>query len=437
MKKKKIFFFNNGDDYLLRELNTINFFFKIKKDYTCNFFFKKKIKNKLKNKRIFCVKKKFRLILWTLIITLANDLSIKKSTPKCLHKELDKFCFHIQNIKLLFFINLIKKIKAQKIIIYLVSVILKKTNEFNYKYNKNEIFLIYDGVMSLEAFDIINHSNKYNNKSILILPNWDHASKCHLINPSLVLAWGETSKQRVKTVFNLNCNAIGTARFELAFKKVLEIKERKKINNKKYYKILFAGSIIPQDDISLLRKLNDHINKRKFKIKIIYRPHPFGFSQINLNLFTKYKNKFRTDNVYFDKSLLHDKKNDLKSYVSLFLEIDGLISSFSTLTLEAGIYKLPALCYAINIPKSKYYNLFNHEIQCRYLSHLYLLNKYSWPLKVYGATLFLDKFDELVSQITSTNSGNRDKIINNIIKKEIFYDDSEYYQRLKRQIDNI
>ena len=33
---------------------------------------------------------------------------------------------------------------------------------------------------------------------------------------------------------------------------------------------------------------------------------------------------------------------------------------------------------AINNPKSKYYNLFNHEIQCRYIGHLYLLNKYSF-----------------------------------------------------------
>jgi len=435
--KKKIFFFNNGDDYLLRELNTINFFSKIKKDYICNFFFKKKIKHKLKNKKMFFIKKKFRLILWTIIVTLVNDLSIKKSTPQHLHKILDKFCFHVRSKKLLFLINIIKKTNAQKLIIFLVCVFLKRTNEFNYTLNKETILLIYDGVLSLETFDIINAANRYGNKSILIIPNWDHAFKCFLMKPTLFLAWGERSRKFIKNNFNLNCKEIGTARFELAFNVIKKIKKKKKIH-KKYYKILFAGSIIPQDDMSLIRKLNNHINKKKYNVKIIYRPHPIGFSQINFDLFMKNKKKFKINSCYFDKNLLFNSGNDLKSYVTLFSNIDGLISSFSTLTLEAGIYKLPSLCYAINNPNSNYYNLFNHEIQCKYLIHLSLLNKYSnWPLKAFGADFFLNKFDELVLQITSANHENVHQVIDKIVKKEIFFDNSDYYQRLKKQIENI
>ena len=318
----------------------------------------------------------------------------------------------------------------------MIYIILQKTNEFDYKSNKNIIFLIYDGVWSLEAFDIINHANKLGNKSILIPPNWDHPFKLYILKPSLVLTWGEESKNFVKNKFNLNCNAIGSARLELAFKNIKN-KIKKKRYNKKYYKILFAGSIIPQEDILLLKKINEHISKKAYKIKIIYRPHPFGFSQINLSLFMKKKSKFGIKDVYFDKHLLHNKQNDLKSYVSLFLEIDGLISSFSTLTLEAAIYKLPALCYAINNQNSKHYKLFNHEIQLKYLSHLNLLNKYSWPIKVYGQTFFLDKFDKLVSEITSNNSYKRNMIINKILNREVFNDDNSYYQRLKQQIEKI
>lgn len=436
MKKKEILFFCSGDDYNLRDLNTVNFFFKIKKEYNCNFIFREKNKYDLKNKKIFIAKKRFRLILWTLLNTLVNDLLIKKNTPIYLHKTLDRFCFHIRNKKLLFFVNIVKRTKSHKLIIYLASLILQKTNEFHYKSSQNEIFLLYDGVWSLEAFDIINLANKFGNKSILIPPNWDHPFKMYLIKPSLVLTWGERSKNFVKNNFNLNSNAIGSARLELAFKNTIN-KIKKKTYNKKYYKILFAGSIIPQEDILLLRKISDHINKKAYKIKIIYRPHPFGFSTISLSLFLKEKNNFRINNVYFDKHLLHNKHNDLKSYVSLFSEIDGLISSFSTLTLEAAIYKLPALCYGINNPNSLHYKLFNHEIQLKYLGHLNLLNKYSWPIKAYGETFFLDKFDKLVLEVTSANSYKRNIIIKKILNREVFHDSNSYYQRIKTQIEKI
>lgn len=432
--KKKIFFFNGGSDYFLREFNLINFFFKIKRDFKCIFFFKEKIHLKIKNKKNFFTQNKLRLLLWSLVITCVNDLSIRKATPKYLHKILDEFSFHIKNKNYLFLLNIIRKLNAQRIIIYLASVILKKTNEFNYKSDKEEIFVIYDGVLSLEVFDIISYANKFGNKSILILVNWDHAFKCHLMNPTLVLTWGKRSRQFLKDNFNLNCKEIGTPRFELAYKKT---KLKNKNYAKKNYKILFAGNIIPQDDISLLKIINNYINNKNYKIKIIYRPHPFGFSQINFDIFREEKDKFKMNNVFFDKNLHLYKRDSLESYVSLFLEIDGLISSFSTLTLEAGIYKLPVLCYAINNPNDKYYNLFNFEIQCKYSPHLHLLNKYSWPIKAFGMREFFDKFDELVSQIISSHSAKRNKIINNIIRREIYNDNLGYYERLKKQIENI
>ena len=65
------------------------------------------------------------------------------------------------------------------------------------------------------------------------------------------------------------------------------------------------------------------------------------------------------------------------------------------------------------------------------------MNKYSWPIKAFGMSEFFDKFDELVSQIISSHSAKRNKIINNIIRREIYNDNLGYYERLKKQIENI
>lgn len=158
------------------------------------------------------------------------------------------------------------------------------------------------------------------------------------------------------------------------------------------------------------------------------------FLKIIFPYFKKEKNKNKLDNIEFDKNLLKEYDNKKKLNYSNFSKIDGLISSFSTLTLECAIYNLPCLCYAINDRENKYYNLINHEIASKYAEHLLLLNKYDWPIKAFGKSNFLEKFDKLISDIISKK---KNKIIQYILKKEVEYSKVEYYQRLRKQINNI
>ena len=432
MQKKKILFFTRNNNYFLNDLNNVNFFSKISKDYNCTFYFTGKIYNFLENQKVYFAKRRFRKILWTIITILVNDLAIKKGTPKNLHFKIDEFCYHTQNNKLLFLINIIRKIKIEIIIINFIVLLLKKTNEFKNNEKEQELFLIYDGALSLESFDIINYANKNAKKSILIINNWDNSTKCHVINPTLVLSWGKRSKEIIRKNFNLNCSAIGTPRLEHVFKN----KKKYKLNNinKKFIKVLFAGSIIPQDDFSLLKKIDTHIINKKYKIKIIFRPHPFGFFKNDLPSFQKEKSKYKFKNIEFDKNLLKNYDNKKKLNYSIFSKIDGFISSFSTLTLECAIYNLPCLCYAINDKKNKYYKLVNHEIASKYCEHLLLLNKYNWPIKAFGINNFLEKFDMLISDIILKK---KNKIIQYILNQEVEYSEVEYYQRLKKQINYI
>jgi hypothetical protein len=432
MQKKKILFFTRNNNYFLNDLNNVNFFSKISKDYNCTFYFTEKNYQIHKDQKVFCTKNRFRHILWTIITILVNGLAIKKETPKNLQFKIDKFCFHTQNNKLLFLINIIRKIRLEIFTINFFKFLLKTSNEFKNNEKKQELILIYDGALSLESFDIINYANKNNIKSILIINNWDNSTKCHLINPTLVLSWGKRSKEIIEKNFNLNCNAIGTPRLDHFFKN--KKKNKLKKINRKFIKVLFAGSIIPQNDFSLLKKIDTHVKNKNYKIKIIFRPHPFGFFENNLLSFQKEKNRYQLKSVEFDKNLLKKNNKNQKLNYSNFSKIDGLICSFSTLTLECAINNLPCLCYAINDEKYKYYKLFNHEISCKYAEHLLLLNKYNWPIKAFGENIFLKKFDKLISNIIS---GKKNKIIKYILKQEVEYSRTGYYQRLKKQIDYI
>jgi len=145
--QKKILFFTRSSNYFLNDLNNINFFSKINQDYKCTFYFTGKVNKIFKNKKIFFIKKRFRKILWTIVTILVNDLALKKKAPKNLHGEINNFCFHTQNDKLLFVIDIIRKIQVEFFTIKFISLLLKKTNEFKNNEKEQELFLIYDGAL--------------------------------------------------------------------------------------------------------------------------------------------------------------------------------------------------------------------------------------------------------------------------------------------------
>ena len=116
----------------------------------------------------------------------------------------------------------------------------------------------------------------------------------------------------------------------------------------------------------------------------------------------------------------------------LFSGSDALISSFSTLTIEAAFYKMPSLCFAINDILKE--NRFDYEIGCKFSPHLKILNKYNWPLRAFGYQQFFKKFDELIFQIYSKKKINSMNIVKNLV---VLNDNSNYFTRIEKVITKI
>ena len=192
MKKKNIVIYVPSDDYSQRELIGINFFEEILKKYNCNFIFpknKNNFKYKIKNIK-FTKKRKWREILWNISQALAANLFKKQYLSKPLHHTIYKYNMNIEKKKIFYFLNLFKFLNFNKFIIFLSKFILKNTVDKNiFKYKNVNKLIIFGGHSILDAHDLIICSKNMNIKSILIMINWDNATKPLFAKPDLVLTW--------------------------------------------------------------------------------------------------------------------------------------------------------------------------------------------------------------------------------------------------------
>ena len=107
-----------------------------------------------------------------------------------------------------------------------------------------------------------------------------------------------------------------------------------------------------------------------------------------------------------------------------------MISSFSTLTIEAAYYNLPTLCFAINDLLNE--KRFDYENGCKLSPHLKILNKYNWPLRAFSYDEFFNKFDILIKQ-TKKKLG---KTHSKILQEVVFNNNENYYVKLSNLIKN-
>ena len=435
MKNKNIIIYVPSNDYSLRELITINFFDKIKKKFNCDFITDYKTK-KLENIKFRYTKKIYwRVILWNFSQSLAAILFKKKYLNKSLHSSIYKYNMNIVKKRLFYLLNFITFFNLNNLFIKFAKLILNlsvQENILNYK--KKKVLIIFGGHSLLDVHDLIIAARKKKIKTVLIMINWDNATKPLFQKPNLVLTWGKQTSIIAKKLNKVNAAPIGTPRFDLIRKTSIKKNYAKRLLrlNKKNKYIVYAGKIIPSDDFKLLILINNYIERNYKNIIIIYRPHPYGINNDNYKKFNSFKRKNKLNKIILDPSLKIFGKKDLKQYLYLFSGSDALISSFSTLTIEASFYKMPSLCFAINdILKEK---RFDYEIGCKYSPHLKILNKYNWPLRAFGYQQLFKKFDELVLQIYSKKKIDSINIVKNLV---VLNDNSNFLTRIEKVINKI
>jgi hypothetical protein len=435
LKKKDIVIYVPSDDYSLRELININFFEKVKKKFNCDFISDFKSHKLPKTRLNYTKTSHWRVLLWNFCQSLAAINFKKKYLKKNLHNTIYEYNMNVVKKKLFYLLNILTYFNLNNLIINFSKLILKiSVNKKILNYHNKNVLIIFGGHSLLDAHDLIIAAKKKKIKTILVMINWDNATKPLFQKPDLVLTWGKQTSIIANKLNKVKAVPIGTPRFDLIKKINIKKNYAKKLlrfNIKKKF-IIYAGKIIPSDDFKLLKQINDYIEDKYKNIIIIYRPHPYGINNENYKKFNNFKKKNKLDNIILDHSLKIFGKQDLRQYLYLFSSADGLISSFSTLTIEASFYEMPTLCFAVNdMLKEK---RFDYEIGCKYSPHLKILNKYKWPLRAFGYKQFFKKFDELVYQI---NFKKKIKSLSIVKNRVVYNNNTDYFTRIEKIINKV
>ena len=208
--------------------------------------------------------------------------------------------------RLFYLLNFITFFNLNNLFIKFAKLILNlsvQENILNYK--KKKVLIIFGGHSLLDVHDLIIAARKKKIKTVLIMINWDNATKPLFQKPNLVLTWGKQTSIIAKKLNKVNAAPIGTPRFDLIRKTSIKKNYAKRLLrlNKKNKYIVYAGKIIPSDDFKLLILINNYIERNYKNIIIIYRPHPYGINNDNYKKFNSFKRKNKLNKIILDPSL--------------------------------------------------------------------------------------------------------------------------------------
>ena len=126
----------------------------------------------------------------------------------------------------------------------------------------------------------INTVKKDVTKIVWLFDNWDNLSSktVNTFKAKACSVWGEQSKLHAMAIQGYEEKQIwvlGTPRFELYYKKPLVKNTCVKEKNQTNY-ILFCGVALDYDETKVVNIIAHWARKQSQKIKVIYRPHPWG-----------------------------------------------------------------------------------------------------------------------------------------------------------------
>lgn len=292
--------------------------------------------------------------------------------------------------------------------------------------------------------ELIRFSRRNNVKTYGIQINWDAlVFRIPLEKPDFLAVWGEQSFS-----FSVGLHEISPYRVfptgPLAFdiyknnqikKKTARQKLGLPINGKI---IAVCLSDIVYDDIFLVKKINKLLINKAFSDDTFFyfKGYRYGKDLTLKKSFMReygrqYKNIKTHKNIYFwEPKLLNLEKRDY--FRNFFKAVDGIISTFSTMSVEASLHNLPSI--ALHYDPSKY-----------------KVNTYGFPFKLYSYHLYSLKNQDGLIYCNSRNElkNSIEKLLNfnkTILKKghltkiplsSVYYAEETASEKLKKSIDVI
>lgn len=307
------------------------------------------------------------------------------------------------------------------------SIVFPSDDTFeHYLRHVNPALVIYPGsAMDSYSHFVVRTAKKIGIPTLMIVSHWDYFSKKGLMRicPSKVYVWGDDMLRLAHRANNLEQDVlriIGAPYFE----RYLNSTDQERTNararlgfDSNWKILLFAGTSTPFDEITVLKRLSEHLKlSGQSTTWLLYRPHPRAWARQ-----TQWQGDIQTlFNVLVDNG--PEGAANAQRDVDLMRSIDGIISPFSTMILEAALSGRPAFCIGFDDGVNSWdFSEANHT------EHLAILSGRSWLRVCVNESRLENDFEEYIRWLETP--GLSDVVLKDI-HKTVYFDKNTYAERL-------
>lgn len=265
--------------------------------------------------------------------------------------------------------------------------------------------------------------------ALMVVSHWDYFSKKGMLRtvPDRIYLWGEDMRAhalRHASVAPEALRILGAPHFQKYLSNdISRIQARRDLNLPMGARILlFAGTSTPYDEVAVLARLSEFIVRYGHSdVCILYRPHPRAWQRIV---------RAATDpgslpGVRVDPpNAPWDGEGD--RVTTLMHAVDGIVSPFSTMILEAAVCGHPAFCigFADGVNNWNFAEALNNE-------HIAVLQDRSWLDICKDSARLESQFGAFLARIGLPET---EKIVREEVRKTVYNDGRTYAVRLKDAI---
>jgi len=286
------------------------------------------------------------------------------------------------------------------------------------------------------GLETVKCARKLSIRSIMLAAHWDLLSAKGLLRgePDIICVWGQQMYDMAVNTHGIaaeKVRIIGVPQFEIYKNEIGKDDARKHLGlplGKKIF--LFAGIGAPFDEMSILAHMDGLIGTGlPSDVLVLYRPHPKKHQRKNEKDFGQYRFKnivLDPQNACPDTAIFKDTFN---YYSNLLYSIDGLVSPFSTMTVEAAVCGKP--CLAIAFSDDVHEWKFEHALSNE---HIQPLLNYKW---VALCTKKEDLHASLISLLETAAKPNIAKEIRQDISSIVHSGEDSYSKRLVELVSKV
>ena len=428
--KKTLIVFSSASKLGHRDLFETDFYSFMEKNFNVIWLFDgkpiKDLGKRIKNFHIVRIKENIRFLFWTYLFYLEEmDLKKKHHSKKAYEKNSRLYISKLHKK----IIELIYAFKIDNFVKFILNFLLNKTvKNWNF-FSKADLFLNISTGKDLLADDLTRNAKNRKIPIFFIPAGWDHISgKPILVKPDKIMVWGKQTKKLCKKFHNLESEIIGSFKFDVYKNSASKYEAQKKLGlNVNYKYILVCGSAVVFNEGKMINKILNYLkNYDKKSYKIIYKPHPFAWKRV----FDEKINFNMPNQVIIDKSIKKEFK--LKDYPYLFKSIQGIITPFSTMVVEAVFNNIP--CMTVGYSEKNQYN-FDWKLHTILAPHLHILKNKKCIVNCLDQEEFDKKFKKFLMII---NNKNKIKLeMNNLSNDIILKSNDTFNERIKNKVDRF